>query len=279
MGSKSILLFVFLLALPLVSASTTPIEVTTMPYHTVIINILKPVSGYEQITFFKEIADFKGKVSVNYEDTSSRTKINLKILVKEGNEIVLSEDYTDYDLGSPIEIELFEEGYVYPFDDEDEEENDNAETNETNSTDTSTDTDPSETTDQNDSNRSNITGNVSSSQGSEKSYITYIIGGVILLAVIAFIIVMVLNKNRSGPARMPKNMDFDKKHRGHHSKEKKERFFPGGKSSSRLEELEKRLESLDDEIEELKEDDRIKQIEKKIADKEKLLKRLRNEKN
>ncbi|MCA9485542.1 MAG: hypothetical protein KC506_01725, partial [Nanoarchaeota archaeon] len=124
---------------------------------------------------------------------------------------------------------------------------------------------------------SGITGNVISSKGSSlKSIATYAIAGVLLVSLMVFVMVKVVSKKKGGTPKMPKKMKFDNKKQ--QSEDKKE-TEDKPKNPARLEQLEKRLETIDKEINELREGDRIKKIESKINEREKLLQDLREHKD
>jgi len=86
---------------------------------------------------------------------------------------------------------------------------------------------------------------------------------------------MVASRRKNVPV-MPKNMNFNKRA----SEPSQKSLLPAKtEGSSKLDELQKRLQSLDKQIEEAKGNDQVREMESKIDERQRYLEKLRREKN
>ena len=108
-------LLAFLLMIPTVIATSTEINVKTLPDHNVFVSIMD-TSQTQYLKVLDAKSDSKGKATVVFEDeTTSFFKIALR--VKKGDNAILALKKFDqgYNAGQTINIQYFPEGYLDPF--------------------------------------------------------------------------------------------------------------------------------------------------------------------
>src|SRR3989344_5983279 len=110
---KSVLLgLVILLIIPVAMAAQTPIKVKTLTYHDVSIYVLKSGEIYYLLESFHKNSANLGEVNVVSNVNQSTVKI--KVIVKQDNQQILSEEFDDRKTGSQLVLELYPEGYAPP---------------------------------------------------------------------------------------------------------------------------------------------------------------------
>lgn len=243
---KLVILFLFLL-LPLATAATT-INLKTLRMHEVNIYVLDASKQYYLVdSFLKQNSGATGEVTVT-TDTSAPT-INVLVHVKENNQILYNKRFDKLTTGNVIDLELPEM---------ESSEQKTAETNSSQNISQVNVTLPS--TSQNLSNEtSNVslapaTGNVvagnSENSGFKSVYVYYIIVALIIFGIFFF---LYKSRNRSSFSFSP----------------------PSRKDASYVMHLERELKNAQHEVNVLKNQEKIKDVEKKIEEEKKELDRLR----
>lgn len=254
-------LLVFVFSLTLVSATSTEVFVKTMPYHEVQIVAFQPnvqsFNTLERITVeSNEYGDALGVFSVT-------TDFSLKIFIKKDNVKVLEETFvTAYPVGEKVHIEMFEPGYD-PIEtpgwaklgSEKEVEEVVEEENET------------VVEEEVVEDEEGVTGAaVAEGVGNffTNKIFYYVLGGVILLAIVGFVIMKVVKmKGASKQIQVKKLSEIEK--------EQKEVI---GDKMKLIQAAEKKIEEAKEDIKKIKNEDRISEARKKIEEDMKELERL-----
>jgi len=239
-----------------VSAIDTEIKIKTKPFHEVQVAVAKPVSAsFESWANFRNYSDQYG--DVNFTFSSDKEVFDLIVYIKKDNEKIMPRQtfYENFPAGDPIYLKIAPEGFEFieTPEEEIEELNETVELNETES--------------QMNETESQITGAVIFGEGGifSKRVTYYIMGGVLLLGVAAFIFLKF--KKRS---KKPKDIKVTKL--SELQAEKKEKI---GNQQSVIEDAEKKIKEAQEDIRKIKNEDKIKEAKQKLMEDEKELMRLR----
>lgn len=100
-----------LLVLPAVSAIGSDITIKTLPYREVIVFVAEPTDSYFQlIKKFNDTSGDDGEVTFYFED-GGYTEAKLTVQVREAKETVFKDESDIFEIGDPVVIELFPEGF------------------------------------------------------------------------------------------------------------------------------------------------------------------------
>lgn len=112
MRSKLIVVFfVGLFLISSISAVTTPIHIKTMPYHEVQVTLSKTdIDGFVAIEYLKNYSDYYG--DVYFEHTGDENRFNYYVFIKLAGETILKEKYLEgHDASEPLDLILVTDGY------------------------------------------------------------------------------------------------------------------------------------------------------------------------
>lgn len=265
MVKKVILLSaVLLLVMPFVFAVSTEIKVKTLADHKVSIFVLKPNEIYNLLESFHKTSDGRGEVSVVY-NSENIDKFDVRVNVKNKNQIVFSERFEDYDAGVPIFIRMdYQEinGRYSPITEKNETKE---EVNKTEDVEIKTEIESNEVVEE-DSNTGVITGAVVKDDESKFPSIFYYIIGIVAGLVIVFFIVRRFVSTSTGFAVAHVSGRQSVKGDGSSSNEVNLREYKR---------LQRELENARREILRLKKQDQIKEIERKIEEEKEELYKLK----
>lgn len=269
---RILLVLVLLVAfIQAVSAIDTKITVNTLPEHDIMVGVLKTGEIYYLLDSFHKNSGSSGVVTVTY--SSSLDVIDVGVWVKKDNQLIIKERFESKYTGSPIEVEVYPEGYARP-----EPENDTIE-NETIVNETEVDEVVPEQAgedvveevieEQSDA-APGITGAVASDgEGFLSKNMIYI---VVVLAVLIIVVFMgtIAFKRKKGPEAQ-EIKEIKVKKLSEVKIEKKEKIEDYKKS---IEDAEKKIEEAQKEIKKVKNAERIEEIRKKIQEDQKELEKL-----
>lgn len=264
-----LVLFFLLVTINFVSAISTSITVTTLPNHDIMVGILKPDEIYYLLDSFHGKTNVNGEFSLTY--ISSLDVIDIGVWVKKDNQVIATERFNDHYTGSPISLEVFPEGYINPSKNKSTQQNETNLTTETNKTvvnTTSNQAIPNETL----ANGTGvdvspgITGSATSEEkGFMSKNIKYIII-VLIVLIVAFVVRFIIKKKTANPA-IGKEIKVKKL-----SEVKKEKDY-----KKIIEDAEKKIDEAKKEINSFKNAEKIQEINRRMIEDQKELKRLRGE--
>ncbi|MCK5043510.1 hypothetical protein KAR52_00730 [Candidatus Pacearchaeota archaeon] len=254
-------LFMFLFAIPMMSAIDTEIKIKTMPFHEVQVSVSKPMSQvFESWGNLKNHSDRYGDVSFVF--SSDKYSFDLIVFIKKDNEKVMPPQkfLENFPAGEPIYFEIAPSGFTLI---------------ETPSTEIIEEV--------------NVTENVTIGGEGEDSQLTgsaifgedgllsggkiyYITGGLLLL-IAAFFIFKIIRKKIKFPKSPKQPKEIKIKKLSELEAEKKEDVRDDRKI---IEDAEKKIKEAQEDIRKLRSEDKIKEAKKKIIEDEKELMRLRS---
>ncbi|MBI3622841.1 hypothetical protein HY212_02035 [Candidatus Pacearchaeota archaeon] len=256
-------LLLVLITLQFASAVTTPIIVQTFSNHDIMVSVLRPGYVYNLIESFHGVSDTDGKFSATL-NTNNSDKIDIKVWVKKDNQAIATQKFKGYDVGSPINLEVYPEGYKKPEPVINTSIEENSTSNETVVNNTN------ETVNDTQAQGSLLTGAAIKEGKSSGKTLYYIIGAIVLLGIIGFTSAVMLRRREYSP----KEIKVRKL-----SEIQKERQEMKGKSAEEYkrayEAAQKKVEESQKEINKLKNQEKIKQIEDRIAKERDEVNRLR----
>ena len=111
-----IIALLILVLVPLASAVSTDIHVKTLPIHDVFVSIIEPTGEGEYLQILKGKTDYRGEITLTFTN-DEHTSFKIALLVKRGEVIAFPLKKFDetYQAGGIIELEMLPDGYVDPF--------------------------------------------------------------------------------------------------------------------------------------------------------------------
>ncbi len=283
MGKEVRTLLIFALAIFLlhgVYATDTTIQIKTVPYANVNINILDPnVEGFSSIDKLNADADMYGDLTLVYADSEER--FDLSVYVKKNEDKVFYEKYTGFTAGEDIYIEAVKPGTTLFYAPNETEEETETSVNETQTNDTVTGEEV--TNDTSASDTPGITGAVTSendSGGLFSNSILYFVLGFLVLGAVIFTGALkykTLTKKAPAEEETPQK-EIKVKKLSEKLKEMKE--TKKGEMSDyqkAIAEAEEKIKKAQEEINRLKNVERVKELKKRMEDDKKELEKLTGE--
>ncbi len=246
----------------LVSATNTKIQIKTIPNHKVQVAVADgTMIDFSVIQKFEATSNEYGDVS--FELVSNKPKINLYVYVKKDNENVINEKYLGLSIGEPIYLELAPAWFEFiktPTSTQNG-------TLEGNATSGNVSNEIDTLVDEEKSNKLRVTGLAVKDFFTNKKTLFWA-GGIILVALIIFFIW----KYRKKLKRFSSNITVRKL-----SEMKEERQEKIGDYKEVIEEAERKIKEAQSEINNLKNQGRIREMERKLKEDQTELRRLRSE--
>lgn len=272
MIKRGLVAFVLLLLAPFVAAYSSTITVDTLPGHTVYISPID--SSNDQIVKTEDfIAGYNGEVEYVFE--SDLSQFDVLVVVKQGDVRKYREQFGPFSPGEVVEIELLPEDYVDPTDGEEILTATGVTTNETETNETVEEGNETvieeTTTEEGAETDSAVTANVVSGGGAvsafwdrNSKYVLYGVGAFILLFVVIFATAGIVRHGRKDKF-VVKGM-------------KPVKLSPSSfqKNAPDLDNVEKELQRVEAEINNLKKNDRLAQAEQRLSERRKVLEELRS---
>jgi hypothetical protein len=247
----------FLFVMPMISAIDTEIKIKTLPFHEVQVTIMKPMSpSFESWGNFQNYSDQYGDVSFIF--SSNKYNFDLKVFIKKDNEKIMPPQkfLENFPAGEPIYLEIAPGGFQLL----------KNPANEINLSENITIEDEDRETEESQLTGAAVFGEDGLLSGGR---LYYIIGGLLLL-VVAFFIFRIMRK-KIKLSKNPKEIKIKKL--SELQAEQKE----GVHSNQQIiEDAEKKIKEAQEDIRQIKSDDKIKEAKKKIIEDEKELMRLRS---
>ncbi|HLC77535.1 MAG TPA: hypothetical protein VJH92_00230 [Candidatus Nanoarchaeia archaeon] len=268
----SIITFLLVFLMQFTSAIATPVSVQTFPNYDVMVSALRPGYVYNLIgDSFQGVSNANGTFSITLS-TNDSDDIDVKVWVKKDNVPIVIKRFEGYNVGVPINLEVYPDNYVKPTPVVNVSENttktDSVPVNETNDK-TPDSTNTSNTSAENSG--SKLTGAAVDDGKSSSNTLYYLLGGAVLLALAGFVASTLL-KRREGI--VPKEVRVRKL-----SDIRKENSELSAKSAEEYkrayEATEKKLEESQREITKLRNQEKIKQVEDRILREKEELRKLR----
>lgn len=275
MKNKGVLgIFLLLILIQFTSAVTTSIKVETFSNHDIMVSALRTGQVYNLIESFHGKSDVSG-IFLATLTTDSIDEIDIKVWVKKNNTVIVTKRYDRYPTSSAINLEVYPDDYIKP----------TPTVNTSNETDivaTTNGTVPvnntvvventTETVTEASDSGSKLTGATVKEGESSGKTLYYIIGAIVLLGIIGFTSAVVLR--RRDFLSNPKEVRVRK-----FSEIQRERQEMKGKSAEEYkrayEAAQKKVEESQKEINRLKNQEKIKQIEDRISKERDEVNRLR----
>ncbi|MBU0466517.1 MAG: hypothetical protein KJ718_06605 [Nanoarchaeota archaeon] len=267
-------IFILLLLFPLASSIDTEITVKTLPAHTVYITPTDQSTGDSLIAPQKTRADYKGEAE--YTFSGDQNVFGLLVVVKWFEERKFRERLGPYPAGEPIYIELLPDDYVDYYEEASAPETPTVPETDLNESDNSTssndtvDEEPENST-EGISNEAVITGGVIRDSDSYNNILKisyYVIGAILVFGVVAFFVVAIMRRRKSGsqygmkPVKLkgpPPGSDFG--------------YNPS--TDVELSKIRKEISFVEKEIDEFRKSGTIHEAQRKLAEKRKVLEEMK----
>jgi hypothetical protein len=261
-----------LLALPMAMALNTTIIVHTLPAHDVTITLLEPIDTFSSIKSFPGLySGLGGLASVSYG--GDETVFHIKVLVKKDGGVVVNEQFDEQTAGEIIELDVYPEDFEVPEEEDEEkektsdEEDESSEDEEEEVLENEENLELEENQDEQNADADGITGlavgkEENESEKSFPSWIIYLIGVILIAGIIGLVAMKGLHMKRPP-------------HERGQVVEKDRREEDGSQISHDLVNAEEKIRRLQNEINMLKNQDKIKQIERRIEEEKEQIEKLR----
>lgn len=260
-------LIFLLVSTSLLSAASTNISLETLPSHDISISVLKTGGEYDLIKNFQGVSNADGKFSVIFS-SDNFSSIDLKVYAKKNGQLVIMKKFGPFSILNPISLELYPEGYVKPIPvvQITNTTNTTANTTAENQTQTLNETVDLKITQEGDA-KPSLTGLATSDDStSSGKTIYYILGGIILLALIVIGRFLISKKSPHKEVRVRKLSEI-------------QRELKEAKSTTDFKKIvvkeEKEIVKLEKEVSKMKSQERIKEIENRVRRDQEEVRRLR----
>ncbi len=257
--------FVLIVLISFISATETQIIVKTLPEHRVHISVLRTGQVYSLIESFHKDSGTSGELTVTI--STSEGNFNIGVWVKKDNVDIVSKKFEDeFPVGTPITLEVYPDWYAPPKKgpvlNETNSSNNQSSENITNESNLQAETNPEET----DTNNSQLTGLVTSEKSSIFSKKTiYYTGGIIGFFIVSFVVFLFI-KNRQ-----PSTKEITIKKLSELKENKGDKI---GYDLRIIEDAERKIKEAQEEINKLKNEEKIKELKNKVEDYQKEINRL-----
>jgi hypothetical protein len=258
---KKILCFalLFFLVFPLVSALVSEVTVHTEPEHNLSVYVKNPIEENKEITFLSVNSDTDGYAT--FSVSSDAPRLSFSITARKNGKIADSGDYEDRIAGGTIIIDMIEAPVVEP--EETIIQNSSVNESENDLLSDESAEEPEETAETENSSKSFLpTGKVISVLKENKRILFYLFGAVVLFGAIIFFSIN-MKKNHS-------NEDIKVKKLSDVQKEK----VNSEEDSQRITELQAQIAHAQQEINKIKNKDKIEEVRKKLEEDKKELEEL-----
>ena len=255
-----VLLFVF----PLVSAVPTTMTVKTFTNSDVSVYVLRAEGVYYLLSSHHGNSGAEGKVNFTFDVNESL--VDIKVIIKKSKQTLMNGTYEDQSTGSPLAIDLpkIEDPAMAVGVDTTTPALNNETTGETNET--SNETVGTENTNSTTANAP-ITGQVISDEeqgnGNLLKYVLYAVGALLVIAGLLFMSFFLARRNKSNrPSYGMKPM----------------KLMPSARFNTSLEDVERKINQVDQQIEALKNRDKVLDAERRLQERMKTLQQLKQQK-
>lgn len=250
--------------------SALEVNIKSFPNHNIMISALNPGSIYSLIESFYGTTDSEGKFSKMI--SLSQSNFDVKVWVKNGNDVVVSDRIDGVSSGDTINLMMFP-GQVERVDTFDEPANDTVSANDTSLNASNESANTSEVIEVPVDNPS-ITGLAATDDaGTSSNMLFYIVGGVVAFVAVFFGVMRIRNTKNRGKekeVKIKKLSEFKKEQED----AAVQKNIDGDDYKKAIEDAEKKIEDAQKEIKKLKNEGRIKEMRKKIEEEQKALERL-----
>lgn len=258
---KKILCFalLFLLVFPLVSALVSEVTVHTEPEHNLSIYVKNPIEENKEVNFFSINSDADGYAT--FSVSSDAPKLSFSITVRKNGKIADSGDYEDYSAGGSISIDMIEAPIVEP--EETIVQNSSANESKNDLLSDESAEEPEETAETENSSKSFLpTGKVISVLKENKRILLYFLGGIALFGGVIFFSVKMKKNHSNDNIKVKKLSDVQKEK------------VNSEEDSQRITELQAQIAHAQQEINKIKNKDKIEEVRKKLEEDKKELEEL-----